>query len=91
MSGGVGTLPLTQEQLEKLGEAMKSKDMSEKLSSSASKASGSTAFLRSIIRRATIRKDGEKSETPSEYQRKVITLVNQLDEKQLEKLDQVLE
>ena len=70
---------------------MKNQGLSEKLSSSASKASGSTAFLRSLIRKATVRKDGEKSETPSEYQRKVITLVNELDEKQLEKLDKVLE
>jgi hypothetical protein len=68
-----------------------SEHISERHSSSASKATGSTAFLRSIIRKATIRKEGEKSETPSEYQRKVINLVNELDERQLEKLDKVLE
>jgi len=83
---------LTQEQLNKLGEALKITDQNpEKVSSSASKATGSTAFLRSIIRKATIRKEGDKSETPSEYQRKVINLVNELDERQLEKLDRVLE
>lgn len=73
---------MTQEQLNKLEEALKNSEKnSEKLSSSASKATGSTAFLRSIIRKATIRKEGEKSETPSEYQRKVINLVNELDER----------
>ena len=81
-------IPLTEEKLSRLSEALKnSEHLSEKLSSSASKATGSTAFLRSIIRKATMRKDGEKSETPSEYQRKVIGLVNELDERQLEKLD----
>jgi hypothetical protein len=61
-------IPLTEEKLSRLSEALKnSEHLSEKLSSSASKATGSTAFLRSIIRKATMRKDGEKSETPSEY------------------------
>jgi len=61
-------IPLTEEKLSRLSEALKNSEyLSEKLSSSASKATGSTAFLRSIIRKATMRKDGEKSETPSEY------------------------
>lgn len=51
-------------------------------------------MLKSIILKATQRtrkEAGEKSETPSEYRQKVIGLVNQLDERQLDKLDKVLE
>ncbi|TNV86250.1 hypothetical protein FGO68_gene13267 [Halteria grandinella] len=56
-----------------------------------SRSSRSTAILRAIIRKATNKKEGEKSETPSEYKQKVLGLVNELDERQLEKLDRVLE
>ena len=62
---------LTQKNLGALKEG--EEEPQEKMSS-ASRSSRTTAILRSIIRKATT-KEGEVSETPSEYKQKVIGLV----------------
>jgi hypothetical protein len=47
-----------------------------KTKSDASNGSKTTAFLRSLIKKVTARPaEGEKSETPSEYQKKVANLI----------------
>jgi hypothetical protein len=66
---------LTQSKLDELKDDGLASTREKSQKSGISRSSRSTAILRAIIRKATQRKEGEKSETPSEYKQKVLGLV----------------